>query len=403
MKKLNPKTFEIEMLFKIALKNLLGARLRTFLNVLVTAFSFFLILSMLALYDGMLQHAKQVTIDTEIAGGAYWHPEYDPLDPMTFEDAHSTPPRAVQALVNEKKAFPVLVSQVSIYPGGRIMPAIMKGIPPDQNIVNMPTDALSGHEEIAIPVLIGKGMASDTKLEVGDTFTIRWLDTDRTYDADEGTVIYIMDTENFKLDLGHIWIPLNKAQAMLAMEGDATYVTYKKGTPPAQDSGGWSPRDINYLVQDMEAIIEADKPGAQIMNMILLALAAMGIFNAQVLSIFRRGREIGTLMAIGMTRSRVVGLFTLEGGLNAVLAAVATLIFFGPILWYFGVYGIPLPIDYTEMGLIMAKRLMPVYTVGLVFSTTILVSIIVLIVSYIPSRRIAQMKPTDALRGKAAV
>jgi len=388
------------MLFKIALKNLLGARLRTFLNVLVTAFSFFLILFMSAMYDGMLQHAKQVTMDTEIAGGAYWHSEYDPLDPLTFEDAHSVPPAAVQALVGEKKAFPVLVSQASIYPGGRIMPAIMKGIPPGQNIVNMPTDALSGHEEIALPVLIGKGMASDTKLEVGDVFTIRWLDADRTYDANEGTVVHIMDTENFKLDMGHIWIPLNKAQAMLAMEGEATYVTYEKGIPPVQNKGDWIPRDINYLVQDMEAIIEADKPGAQVMYMVLLALAAMGIFNAQVLSIFRRGREIGTLMAIGMTRSRVVGLFTLEGGLNAVLSAVVTLIVFGPILWYFGVYGIPLPIDYSEMGMIVAKRLIPVYTIGLVVSTTILVSIIVLIVSYIPSRRIARMKPTDALRGK---
>ena len=388
------------MLFKIALKNLLGARLRTFLNVLVTAFSFFLILFMSAMYDGMLQHAKQVTMDTEIAGGAYWHSEYDPLDPLTFEDAHSVPPAAVQALVGEKKAFPVLVSQASIYPGGRIMPAIMKGIPPGQNIVNMPTDALSGHEEIALPVLIGKGMASDTKLEVGDVFTIRWLDADRTYDANEGTVVHIMDTENFKLDMGHIWIPLNKAQAMLAMEGEATYVTYEKGIPPVQNKGDWIPRDINYLVQDMEAIIEADKPGAQVMYMVLLALAAMGIFNAQVLSIFRRGREIGTLMAIGMTRSRVVGLFTLEGGLNAVLSAVVTLIVFGPILWYFGVYGIPLPIDYSEMGMIVAKRLIPVYTIGLVVSTTILVSIIVLIVSYIPSRRIARMKPTNALRGK---
>ena len=388
------------MLFKIALKNLLGARLRTFLNVLVTAFSFFLILFMSAMYDGMLQHAKQVTMDTEIAGGAYWHSEYDPLDPLTFEDAHSVPPAAIQALVGEKKAFPVLVSQASIYPGGRIMPAIMKGIPPGQNIVNMPTDALSGHEEIALPVLIGKGMASDTKLEVGDVFTIRWLDADRTYDANEGTVVHIMDTENFKLDMGHIWIPLNKAQAMLAMEGEATYVTYEKGVSPVQNKGDWIPRDINYLVQDMEAIIEADKPGAQVMYMVLLALAAMGIFNAQVLSIFRRGREIGTLMAIGMTRSRVVGLFTLEGGLNAVLSAVVTLIVFGPILWYFGVYGIPLPIDYSEMGMIVAKRLIPVYTIGLVVSTTILVSIIVLIVSYIPSRRIARMKPTDALRGK---
>jgi len=389
------------MLFKIALKNLLGARLRTFLNVLVTAFSFFLILFMSAMYNGMLQHAKQVTMDTEIGGGAYWHPEYDPLDPMTFEDAHSAPPTVVQALVDEKKAFPVLVSQASIYPGGRIMPAIMKGILPGQNIVNMPTDALSGHEDIAIPVLIGKGMASNTKLEVGDAFTIRWLDADRTYDADEGTVVHIMDTENFKLDMGHIWIPLNKAQAMLAMEGEATYVTYEKGLPTIQDKGDWISRDINYLVQDMEAIIEADKPGAQVMYMIILALAAMGIFNAQVLSIFRRGREIGTLMAIGMTRPRVVGLFTLEGGLNAVLSAAATLIFFGPILWYFGAHGIPLPIDYSEMGMIVAKRLIPVYTIGLVVSTTILVSIIVLIVSYIPSRRIARMKPTDALRGKA--
>ena len=388
------------MIFKIALKNLLGARLRTFLNVLVTAFSFFLILFMSAMYDGMLQHAKQVTMDTEIAGGAYWHPEYDPLDPLTFEDAHSVPPAAVQTLVGEKKAFPVLVSQASIYPGGRIMPAIMKGIPPGQNIVNMPTDALSGHEEIALPVLIGKGMSSDTKLEVGDVFTIRWLDADRTYDANEGTVVHIMDTENFKLDMGHIWIPLNKAQAMLAMEGEATYVTYEKGIPPVQNKGDWIPRDINYLVQDMEAIIEADKPGAQVMYIVLLALAAMGIFNAQVLSIFRRGREIGTLMAIGMTRSRVVGLFTLEGGLNAVLSALVTLIVFGPILWYFGVYGIPLPIDYSEMGMIVAKRLIPVYTIGLVVSTTILVSIIVLIVSYIPSRRIARMKPTNALRGK---
>ena len=388
------------MLLKIALKNLLGARLRTFLNVLVTAFSFYLILFTSAMYDGMLQHAKQVTMDTEIAGGAYWHPEYDPLDPMTFEDAHSVPPSAIQALIDGKKAFPVLVSQASIYPGGRIMPTIMKGIPPAQRIVNMPTDALLGHEDIAIPVLIGKGMASESKLEVGDAFTIRWLDTDLTYDADEGTVVHIMDTENFKLDMGHIWIPLNKVQSMLAMEGEATYVTYGKGVQPVQDKGDWIPRDINYLVQDMEAIIEADKPGAQILYLILLAMAAMGIFNAQVLSIFRRGREIGTLMAIGMTRPRVVGLFTLEGGLNAVLSAAVTLIVFGPILWYFGAYGIPLPIDYSEMGLIIAKRLIPVYTIGLVVSTTILVSIIVLIVSYIPSRRIAKMKPTDALRGK---
>ena len=389
------------MLFNIALKNLLGARLRTLLNVFVTAFSFFIILFMLGMYDGMLQHAKNVTIDTEIAGGAFWHPEYDPLDPMSYEDSHSNLPQDIQALVDEKKAFPVLVSQVSIYPGGRIMPAILKGIPPDQNIVNMPTEALLGINDGTIPVLIGKGMARDSKLKVGDSFTIRWMDADKTYDADEGTIIYIMDTENFKLDMGHIWVPLNIAQSMLEMKEEATYVTYAAGITNDINSKQWIHRDVNYLVQDMEAIIEADKPGAQIMFMILLALAAMGIFNAQVLSIFRRGKEIGTLMALGMTRSRVVGLFTMEGGLNAILATMMMIILFGPILWYFGVEGIPLPIDYSEMGLIIAKRLIPIYSIGLIVSTMSLVSIIVLIVSYIPSRKITHMKPTDALRGKA--
>ena len=387
------------------MKNLLGAKLRTWLNVFVTAISFFMIIFISAMYDGMREHAMQVSIDTEIAGGAYWHPEYDPLDPMTFEDAHSVPPDAVRALVNQKKAIPILVSQASIYPNGRIMPVIMKGINPEQNIVNMPTQMLANNDAVTIPVLIGQGMANDAKLKVGDSFTIRWLDAERTYDADEGIVVHIMDTENFKLDMGHIWVPLEKAQAMLAMEGEATYVTYAEGLSIVENKGDWVPRDVKYLIRDMEALIKADEPNAAIMYIILLALAAMGIFNAQVLSIFRRGKEIGTLMALGMTRSRVVGLFTLEGGLNAFLAVIMTVILFGPVLWYFGAYGINLGIDYSEgqMGLIIAKRLIPVYSIGLLITTTIIVSIIVLIVSYMPSRRIARMKPTDALRGKVAV
>ena len=393
------------MLFKIAIKNLLGARLRTWLNVFVTALSFFIIILFSAMYDGMREHAKQVTIDTEVAGGAYWHPEYDPMDPMTFEDAHSIIPRDLQLLVDQEKAVPVLVSQASIYPNGRIMPVIMKGITPEQNIVNMPTQMLVGHEEVTIPVLIGRGMAKDANLEVGDAFTIRWLDANRTYDADEGTVVHIMDTENFKLDMSHIWVPLKKAQTMLAMEEEATYVTYAEGLLAVKNKHDWIPRDVKYLIRDMEALIKADEPNAAIMYIILLCFAAMGIFTAQVLSIFRRGKEIGTLMALGMTRTKVVGLFTLEGGLNAFLAAIMTVILFGPLLWYFGNNGIWLGVDYSDgaMGIIVEKYLIPVYSIGLVVTTTIVVSIIVLIVSYLPSRRIARMKPTDALRGKVKV
>jgi len=388
------------VLFKIAFKNLLGARLRTFLNIFVTSISFFMIIFMTGMYDGMRQHAKQVTIDTEIAGGAYWHPMYDPMDPIIFEDSHSILPQEIDALIKRKKAVPILVSQAAIYPNGRIMPVIMKGIDPNQNILNMPTKILGESMDVNIPVLIGKGMANIIKLDVGDAFTIRWLDSGGTYDADEGTIVKIMDTENFKLDMGHIWIPIEKAQRMLVMENEVTYVAYEKGLEKIHSPGDWIHRDVDYLIQDIEAAIEADKPGNQIMFAILLSLSAMGIFNAQVLSIFKRGKEIGTLMALGMTRSKVVRLFTIEGGINAVLASALTAFPFGIIFWWTAKHGIPMPMDYTEMGFMIAKQLIPIYSLGLIITTTILVFTIVIIVSYLPSRRIAKMKPTDALRGK---
>ena len=52
------------MLFKIAIKNLFGAKLRTSLNVFVTSISFFLVIFVSGMYDGMREHAKNITIET---------------------------------------------------------------------------------------------------------------------------------------------------------------------------------------------------------------------------------------------------------------------------------------------------------------------------------------------------
>ena len=391
------------MLLKIAIKNIVGSRLRSFLNIFVTSLSFFIIIFISGMYDGMRQHAKQIIINTEISGGAYWHPEYDPLDPMSFEQSYSYVPPNIKLLIDQNKATAILVSQATIYPNGRMMPVIMKGINQNQAILDMPSNEFINKNDIELPIIIGRAMSESAKLRVGDTFILRWLDSDKTYDANEATVIHIMDTENFKIDVGHIWVPLNNVRDMLAVEDEATYVIYDKEIDELNDIDNWIHRDVNYLIQDIEAAIEADEPGNRILFIILLALSAMGIFNAQVLSIFRRGREIGTLIALGMSRSKVISLFTLEGALIAFFAAIMTFILFGPLLWWFSYYGIPMPIDYSEMGLIIAKRLMPIYSINLIFNTTILISLIVLLVSYIPTRKIAHMNPTDALRGKTIV
>ncbi len=389
------------MILKIAYKNLIGAGIRTWLNVLVTSISLFMIIFSSGMYEGMIKHAMRVSIDTEVANGAYWHPDYDPLDPISFENSHSKTPSLLKSLVNDKNALEVLVSQAAIYPDGRIMPVLMKGITLDQDILKIPTKNLLNHTSQTIPILIGKGMSEYSNLKIGDTFTLRWLDNNNVYDAMEGEIVDIMDSGNFKIDMGHIWIPLETAQNILDMDGHATYVVVKDDANinPSE----WVKRDVEYLVRDMQTIIDLDRPNAIMIYILLLFLAAVGIFNAQILSIFKRTREIGTLMAIGMKRSQIVLLFTTEGALNAVLASIFGTIVFGPLLYYFSVYGVPLPIDYSDLGLIIAKRLIPIYSALLIFSTVIIVGLIVLIVSYLPSKRISNLNPVDAIRGKITI
>ena len=387
------------MLFNIAIKNLVGAGIRTWLNVFVTSVSIFMIIFSSGMYTGMKQHAMNVSIDTEIAGGAFWHPNYDPYDPITFEDSHSITPSILTELVESNKALEVLVSQASIYPDGRVVPVIMKGITLEQEILNIPTKEILKYEGDNIPILIGRGMSKYTKLNIGDTFIIRWMDDNRTYDAGLGEIVFIMDSDNFKIDFGHIWLPIEKMQKMFSMENESTYVVFDDNINP-HSAGDWIKRDVKYLIRDMETIIEQDRPNAIMIYIILLSLAAMGIFNAQTLSIFRRKKEIGTLMALGMHKRKVVLLFTIEGAMNAIFAIILTVLLFGPLLYYFSIYGVPLPIDYSDMGLIIAKRLIPIYSMPLLIATALIVFLILLLVTYLPSRKISKMHPVDAIRGK---
>ncbi|RQW07971.1 ABC transporter permease, partial [candidate division KSB1 bacterium] len=55
-----------------------------------------------------------------------------------------------------------------------------------------------------------------------------------------------------------------------------------------------------------------------------------------------------------------------------------------------------------DFGLALGEAIYPMYTGGLIIGTTILVLITVTVVSFLPTRRIAKLKPTDALRGKHA-
>ena len=386
--------------FKLALKNLLGAGTRTWLNVVVTSLSFVYIVFAAGLFEGWIRYAERAVIETEIGGGAYWHPAYDPEDPFSLNDSHGPYPPEVRTQVESGQGMPVLVIQGSIYVDGRMQSALIKGIPPGQQVLTLLTEPLATEADGAIPVLIGTGMAESTGLREGDPLTIRWRDSYGTYDADEGVVVSIFSAENFKVDLGQVWVPLDRLQEMAVMPEEATYVAVSQGATLLSNPGDWLTRNADYLLADVKEMVIAKIPGNAILIILFIILASLGIFNSQVLSIFRRRKEIGTLMALGMARSRVVGLFTTEGGLHSLLAVILAAAWGGPLLLLSATKGIPLPYDTSDFEFLIGQRMFPTYSAVFIIGSIIIVATIVTIISYLPSRRIAKMEPTEALHGR---
>lgn len=389
---------------KLALKNLLGAGLRTWLNVFVLSLSFVLIIFTQGLLEGMNKQAEEAMIASEIGGGHFQHPAYDPYDPLTLSDAHGPVPPPLAALAASGKAAPVLVVQGTIYPGGRLFTVRVKGIDPGQTAVNLPSSVLAaplaGDE---IPVLIGERMAKTTGLAKGDTFTLQWRDARGTFDARDATVVEIMKTSVQTIDSGQVWVPLARLRDMTGMAGEATFAVLAQGTaslPSAAEAGGWVLRTQDDFLADIRAMVESKTAGSSILYAIFLALAMLAIFDTQVLSIFHRRREMGTLMALGFTRMKVIGLFTLEGMLNGVLAALVAAVYGIPLLTWMARTGWALPGNTDSYGFAIGERLFPSYGAGLVAGTTLIVLLTTTVVSFLPTRRIARLKPTDALRGR---
>jgi putative ABC transport system permease protein len=386
-------------IFKLAFRNILGAGLRTWLSVVALSFSFVAIIFLQGIYTGMNDQVEQATVEAFYGGGQFWEKSYDPYDPLTLEDAHAPLPATLEALVKSGQGTPLLIRPAAIYPEGRFRTILLKGIDPMQNVLSIPSSLLKNGQGL-IPALIGTRMAKSTGLHKGDELTIQWRDAHGTFDARTVNIADVVKTSVQEIDNGQVWIPLDKLQSLSAMPGHATMVVLKKNSPPQAMISGWQFRSIDYLLEDLHAIVRSKRIGGSIFYAVLLFLAMLAIFDTQVLSIFRRKKEMGTLMALGMTRSRIIELFTLEGALHGILAALVAALYGIPLLGYVARTGWALPGATDTVGFAIGEKLFPTYSVGLVAGTTALVLVVTTIVSFLPTRKIADLKPTDALRGK---
>jgi len=402
--------------FILAFRNLMGSGKRTWLNVSVLSLAFVVIIFYNGLLEGWNVQARTDTMAWETGNGRLSHPLFDQFDPFTLADSHGKTDRPLLDMLGEN-GTPVLITQATAYPNGRLLNVLLKGIDTKQSVLSVPVrlmDSLaSAGEDGLIPAVIGDRMAKAAKLKAGDLMVVRWRDANGTFDAREVLIAEVFKTNVPSVDVSQVWIPLENLREMTSMYGEATYIILnQKGVDilnaseqyrlPLSDElyNGWKYEDEAALMHEIDTVIKTKKGSSTVISMLLLCIALLAIFDTQILSIFRRQKEIGTYIALGMTRLRVVGIFTIEGTIHSVLAIALGTLWGMPLLKWIQHTGIPMPSNTDQAGLAIADKIVPVYSAGMLLATVLLVVISSLVVSYIPARKISKMKPTEALKGK---
>lgn len=389
------------MIFKLAYKNLMGAKLRTWLTVISLSFTYLLIIWSQSIYLGMQEEGTANSVEEEIAAGQYWQEEYDPFDLRDLSDNNIQVKGFLKKMIDEKEAFPQLLIPGSIYPDGRLTNVIIRGISPEQGIINLDFSELN-NKKGDIPVILGTRMAGKYKFNEGDYITVRFRDSNGTFDAVDAIIVKVIRTKVPGMDKNQLWFNIEDLYEMTGLKSHATIVTISEKVKP-QVQKGWIYRDHAFLLKDLNDMVLSKKVGGAIMFSIFLFLAMLAVFDTQILSIFRRKKEIGTLIALGMTRKEVVGLFTLEGSMHGILAAIVSAVLGTPLMMIFSKIGLSMPAGaMDDYGYALSDTIYPVITIMLVLATVLIVMLTVIIVSYLPSREIAAMKPTEALKGKVS-
>lgn len=387
------------MIFKIAWKNFSRQGIRAVLNVVVTALAMIAVVFNISLYNGFQAQTTRNMIRTDVADGHYRAPGFDILSPTEWEDFTLKIPKVLQELSPSQKSE-ALVQQGQLYPNRRLYPVQLRGIDINQTLLDLPLDGLKSYGEKVndiIPAVLGIKMAQKAHLIKGDTAVLKWRDQYGVVDARDLLVVDVVTMVNSRVDEGVLWLRLDHLRDMTQRPDEISWVAVKESQGPVM---AMEFQTVDELIADILNLIENDRKYAKIFWIILIFLAGIGVFNTQILNVFKRQKEIGTLMALGMTSAQVVGMFTLEGSMAALLSVVVALILGTMLFAWFQSVGLDIS-HLSESTIPVHENILLDIHAGEVVATMVIIVCVMVLVSWLPVRKITRLDPTLALRGRA--
>lgn len=256
--------------------------------------------------------------------------------------------------------------------------------------------------------LIGRRLAKDYSLKLGDSFTVLLKSAPGAMNSLRLRVHGILDTGHPDFDNNSVIISLEDAQSLALVKNAATEIAILgknednapklrntlKAEMPGYDWETWEEG-----AEDFMPMIRMKRAGSTIFILILALVAMVAITNTMTMAVHERTREIGSLRAMGYTTRRILWMFLLEGLLIGLLAGAAAVIVGGGVTIWLSKVGISLAAyDDIDFGMAISKAMYPALTLGNVLGTFIFGVIIGALSSWQAAWRAAHGQVVRALR-----
>ncbi len=263
----------------------------------------------------------------------------------------------------------------------------------------------------AMEIVIGAVLARNLRADVGDELTLLGSGLDGSFAAAVVEIVGVFESGVPDIDRNIAEMPIGAFQEVFYMDGAGHQVvmfadSLRDVRPMQGRVESLLPADAGLVVHDWDALqpglkqaIQADISSAFFMYGVLVILVAFSVLNTQLMSVLERTHEFGVAMALGLRPGMLGRLVMLETALLGMLGLVLGAVLGAIVTSWFTTNGLAIPgMDEMAAQFNLPGRMYPRVNLLTMFLGPVIVFLFTLLAAVYPALRLHKLRIVDAMR-----
>lgn len=400
------------MILKVAWRNIWRNKVRSLVVIIAIAIGLWAGAFASAFVTGMMEQKILNVIRLEMSHLQFHHPEF--LDEYKTSLTIPNGKEVIEEIKNKEMVQGVAprVLTMSMLGSANKSGAIrVLGVDPEteQSVTDIHSVMTEGKYFEGVsrnPIVISSKTAADFKLKIRSKVVLTVTDTDREIISGAFRVCGIYNSGNPIYDEMNAFVRIEDLRPMLGIEDEiheiAVLLNDHELADPVTESLQEQYSEVEVkswmdLASGMRYMVEAKDTYTVVIIAIILIALLFSIVNTMLMAVMERIKEIGMLMAVGMSKAKVFRMIMFETLFLTLIGAPIGLLISWLCISYFGDTGINLgEAAYGDLGFgtIVFPELSPQSYVTM----TIMVAIMSIIAALYPARKALKLNPAEAIR-----